>query len=99
MVGGRRCAGGARGELTNSAWRRSRLCFPSRAVRGGGGGITGQVINGILWKLRTGVPWRELPERFGLRKSCREHLRRWMADGTVGSDPGGGEVHDDGPPV
>jgi transposase len=23
------------------------------------------VVNGILWKLATGVPWRDLPERYG----------------------------------
>ncbi|MFE7582657.1 transposase [Streptomyces gardneri] len=24
-----------------------------------------QVINGVLWRLRTGPPWRDLPERYG----------------------------------
>ena len=40
------------------------------------------VINGILWKLRTGAPWRDLPERYGPWKTCHERLRRWTADGT-----------------
>jgi transposase len=41
-----------------------------------------QVINAILWKLCTGAPWRDLPERYGPWKTVRERLRRWAADGT-----------------
>ena len=41
-----------------------------------------QVINGILWKLATGVPWRDLPERYGPWQTCYERFRRWQADGT-----------------
>jgi transposase len=40
------------------------------------------VINAILWKLRTGAPWRDLPERYGPWKTAHERLRRWTADGT-----------------
>jgi transposase len=40
------------------------------------------VINAILWKLRTGAPWRDLPERYGPWKTAHERLRRWSADGT-----------------
>jgi len=39
------------------------------------------VINGILWKIRTGAPWRDLPERYGPWKTCHEPLRRWSCDG------------------
>src|SRR5215470_3761259 len=41
-----------------------------------------QVINAILWKLRTGAPWRDLPERYGPWKTAHERLRTWTADGT-----------------
>jgi transposase len=41
-----------------------------------------QVVNGILWKLATGVPWRDLPERYGPWQTCSERFRRWQADGT-----------------
>jgi transposase len=40
------------------------------------------VINAILWKLRTGAPWRDLPERYGPWKTAHERLRIWTADGT-----------------
>ncbi len=35
-----------------------------------------------MWKLRTGAPWRDLPERYGPWKTAHERLRRWTADGT-----------------
>ena len=40
------------------------------------------MINGILWKLRTGAPWRDLPERYGPWKTAHERLRKWTIDGT-----------------
>ena len=40
------------------------------------------MINGILYRLRTGVPWRDLPERFGPWKTVYERHRHWSADGT-----------------
>jgi transposase len=40
------------------------------------------VINAILWKLRTGAPWRDLPERYGRWKTAHERLRIWTNDGT-----------------
>ncbi|WP_228004492.1 IS5 family transposase [Amycolatopsis sp. YIM 10] len=41
-----------------------------------------QVINAILWKLRTGAPWRDLPGRYGPWKTAHERLRWWTKDGT-----------------
>ncbi len=36
----------------------------------------------ILWKLRTGALWRDLPERYGPWKTAHERLRIWTRDGT-----------------
>lgn len=41
-----------------------------------------QVIDGILHRVRTGVQWRDLPERFGPWKTVYERHRLWSADGT-----------------
>lgn len=41
-----------------------------------------RVLNGILWVLRTGAPWRDLPERYGPHQTCHDRLTRWQADGT-----------------
>jgi len=34
-------------------------------------------MNGIVWKLRTGAPWRDLPERFGPWKSVYNRFANW----------------------
>jgi transposase len=39
-------------------------------------------MNGILWQLRTGAPWRDMPERYGPWKTAHERLRLWTRDGT-----------------
>lgn len=40
------------------------------------------VVNGMLFRVRAGVPWRDLPERYGSWKTVYERHRRWSADGT-----------------
>ena len=39
------------------------------------------IIDGILWVLATGAPWRDLPERFGPWKTVYERFRRWVREG------------------
>jgi transposase len=40
------------------------------------------VVNGVLWILRTGAPWRDLPERYGKWNTVYARFRRWRRDGT-----------------
>ena len=40
------------------------------------------MLNGILWILRTGAPWRDLPQRFGPWKTVYHYFCRWRDDGT-----------------
>ena len=40
------------------------------------------VLNGILWVLRTGAPWRDLPKRYGPVSTVHDRFRRWGNDGT-----------------
>ena len=42
------------------------------------------VVNGIVWILRTGSPWRDLPEEFGKWKTVYERFRRWTGEGLLG---------------
>jgi transposase len=39
------------------------------------------VLNGILWILRTGSPWRSLPERYGSWKTVSSRYYRWQRAG------------------
>ncbi|MER6589631.1 MULTISPECIES: IS5 family transposase [Micromonospora] len=88
-----------RGELTDEAWAVIAPLLPEAGGARGRWRGHRQVINGILWKLRTGAPWRDLPERFGPWKTCHERLRRWSADGTWDRTLAAAQVHDDGTPV
>ena len=36
-----------------------------------------RVLNGIFWVLRSGAPWRDLPERYGPRTTCYNRFVRW----------------------
>lgn len=40
------------------------------------------VVNGILWVLHTGAPWRDLPERYGPWETVFTRFTRWRRDGT-----------------
>jgi transposase len=71
-----------RHELTDAAWARIEPLLPATGGRGGRWRDHRQVINAILWQAKTGVPWRDLPERYGPWKTAHERLRKWTADGT-----------------
>jgi transposase len=40
------------------------------------------VVDGVLWRTRTGSPWRDLPASYGSWKTVYNRHRRWSADGT-----------------
>ena len=71
-----------RGELTDNAWEQIGPLLPGNGRRGQQWVEHRRVINGILWKLRTGAAWRDLPERYGPWKTCYDRLVRWRRDGT-----------------
>jgi transposase len=39
-------------------------------------------LEGIVWRFRTGSPWRDLPEAFGAYQSVWQRHRLWSTDGT-----------------
>ena len=41
-----------------------------------------RLVNGILWHLHTGAPWRDLPERYGPWQTVYDRFSRWRQDGT-----------------
>lgn len=57
--------------------------LPDRMPRRGGQWMNHrQVVNGVLWRSRTGSPWRDLPGEYGNWKTVYNRHRRWSADGT-----------------
>ncbi|MEV6056380.1 IS5 family transposase [Streptomyces sp. NPDC052107] len=71
-----------RGDLSDQEWARLESHLPKNVGRGGRWKSHRRVINGILFRQRTGVPWRDLPARFGKWKTVHDRHRRWSADGT-----------------
>lgn len=69
-----------RHELTDAEWVRLQPLLPPRKA-GKRRKDDRLVINGILWKLATGAPWRDLPERYGPWQSVYTRFRRWTLAG------------------
>jgi hypothetical protein len=40
-----------------------------------------KVMNGVLWRLRTGAAWGDLPTRYGSSKTCSGRFNQWRKDG------------------
>jgi transposase len=73
----------ARGDLTERQWERLTPLLPplKSGQRGRPYHDHRRVINGILWVLRTGAPWEDLPERYGPAKTCFDRFNRWRRSG------------------
>jgi transposase len=73
----------ARGDLTDAEWARLAPLLPPEHSGKPGRPYEDhrRVINGILWVLRTGAPWRDLPERYGSWHTCHDRLGRWQRGG------------------
>jgi transposase len=72
-----------RHELTDEQWESIEALLPKRTAQTGRKPKDPrQMLNGILWILRTGAPWRDLPERFGPWKTVYHYFCRWRDDGT-----------------
>lgn len=71
-----------RGELTEAAWAQMAPLLPANGGRDRPWRDHRQVVNGILWRLRTGAPWRDLPERDGPWRTCDARFVRRRRDGT-----------------
>ncbi len=67
----------SRGDLTDTEWRILNPLLPDRGERGPAIADKRRTMNGILWVLRTGAPWRDLPERYGNWNSAFVRFSRW----------------------
>jgi len=71
-----------RHDLSDEEWARLKPLLPAHPRQGHRWNDHRLVIGGILFRTRTGCPWRDLPERFGSWKTVYNRHRRWSADGT-----------------
>lgn len=72
-----------RHELTNPEWRLVRSSLPGPAATGRPRKSDRIMLNGMLWILRTGAPWRDLPERYGPWRSVWRRFDRWRRAGVI----------------
>ncbi len=66
----------SRYDLTDFEWRVIKSLLPNKP-RGVPRVDERRVLNGIFWALRSGAPWRDLPERYGPRTTCYSRFVRW----------------------
>lgn len=71
-----------RKELTNTQWERLQPLLPPQKPQTGRPALDHRrILNGILWMLRTGAPWRDLPERYGAWSTVASRFYRWRKAG------------------
>ena len=69
-------------DVTDTQWERLRsLLPPQKPYTGRPGNDHRTVLNGILWILRTGSPWRAMPECYGSWKTVSSRFYRWQKAG------------------
>ena len=71
-----------RHELTDDQFARlAPLLPPEHPATGRPNKAHRTILNGILWRLNTGAPWRDLPERYGPWRTVYARFRRWQQAG------------------
>jgi transposase len=73
---------GNRGDLTNEQGERIEPLLPkAKTNRGRPAQEPRKRLNGMVWVLRTGAPWRDLPERYGKWTTIDSRFQRWRKSG------------------
>ena len=67
-------------ELTDHEWATIKPMLPNKP-RGVPRVNDRRVLNGIFWVLRSGAPWRDLPQEFGPYTTCYNRFVRWRRAG------------------
>ena len=74
-------------DLTDAQWKVLGPLVPRPRRRADGRGRPWRdprdVLNGILWVLRMGAPWKDLPERYPPYQTCHRRFQQWVRDGTL----------------
>ncbi len=74
-------------ELTNEQWEIIEPLLPKLPRRSDGRGrpwrSNREVLNGILWILRSGARWKDLPERFPPYQTCHRRFQNWVRSGVL----------------
>jgi transposase len=65
-------------ELSEAQWQRIAPLLPGKSGDPGRSGLDNRLfVNGVLWVLRSGAHWHDLPERYGKWKTLHKRFSRW----------------------
>jgi transposase len=74
-------------DLTDTQWELLAPLLPTYRRRKDGRGRPRkdmrEVLNGVLWILRTGAQWADLPLRYPPYQTCHRYFQEWCRDGTL----------------
>lgn len=70
-----------RHELSDEEWRLLQPLLPPLQTRGRYYHDHRRLLNGMLFRLNTGIPWRDLPERYGPWQTVYCRYRHWARSG------------------
>jgi putative transposase len=69
-------------ELSEAQWERISPLLPGKVGDRGRTGTDNRLfVNGVLWILRSGAWWQDLPERYGKWKTVHKRFTRWAKTG------------------
>ena len=69
--------------LRDSEWSRLEPLVRRRAGPGRPGRPDREMVEAMLWILRTGAPWRDLPDEYGPWESVYTRFSRWSRNGVL----------------
>jgi transposase len=74
-------------DLTDAQWEILNTLIPESAPHRDGRGRPWKdrraVLNGILWVLRTGAPWADVPNRYPSYQTCHRRFQQWVRSGVM----------------
>ncbi len=68
-------------ELGDEQWKLIAPLLPKPKRRGRPRAEDRRTLNGILWVLRSGARWKDLPAKYGSRSTCHRRLQEWQDQG------------------
>ncbi|WP_234369512.1 IS5 family transposase [Leptospira santarosai] len=74
-------------DLTNEQWNILKPLmiepYPREDGKGRPRTDARSILNGILWILRTGAQWKDLPDRYPPYQTCHRRFQEWNRNGTM----------------
>jgi len=74
-------------DLTDEQWKKLDELIPEPPRREDGRGRPWTdrraVLNGVLWVLRTGAPWADVPDRYPSYQTCHRRFQQWVRSGVM----------------